>query len=56
MNKAPDLIFSDEVVSNLDAFVSKDVTKCSLDKGVFLESVKEHKVACASGITSVLVT
>ena len=53
MNEASNSIFSDEVVSNLDTFLSEDVTKSSLAKCVFLESVKTHKVTFALGVTSV---
>ena len=53
MNEASGSIFSDEVASNLDTFLSEDVTKSSLVKYIFLESVKKHKVAHDSGVTSV---
>ena len=53
MNEASVSIFSDEVASNLDTFLSEDVTKSSLAKYVFLESFKKHKVARDSGVTSV---
>ena len=53
MNEASDSIFSDKVASNLDTLLSEDMTKSSLAKYVFLESVKKHKVTCAPGVTSV---
>ena len=53
MNKASNSIFSDKVASNLDVFLSEDVTNISLARCIFLESAKKHKVACVSGITSV---
>ena len=53
MNEASDSIFSDEVAANVVTFLSEDVTKSSVAKYVFLESVRKHKVARASGVTSV---
>ena len=54
MSKASNSIFSNEVASNLDTVVSKVMTKNSLVKCVLLKSAKKHKVARASGVTSVV--
>ena len=48
-----DSIFSDKGASNLDMFLSKDVTKSSLAKYIFLESIKRHNISRASGVISV---
>ena len=52
-NSNSDAIFSDEVASNVEAFLSETVSKDSLSKYVFMKSVRKHKIAKTNGVCSV---
>ena len=53
MNASADEIFNDEVANNMSTFLSQEVSRDSLARYVFIESVKNHKIAKASGVRSV---
>ena len=53
INASSDEIFSDDVANNIDVFLAEEVSKDSLARYVFMESVRKHKIAKASGVRSV---
>ena len=53
INASADEIFNDKVANNMSTFLSQEVSQDSLTHYVFIESVKKHKIAKASGVISV---
>ena len=53
INASSDTIFSDDVANNIDVFLVEEVSKDSLTRYVFMESLRKHKLAKASGVRSV---
>ena len=53
VNSCSGEIFSDEMARNVDVFLAEEVSKDSLARYVFMESVNKHKIAKKNGASSV---